>query len=322
MKPPPPRRQFLYASGASALLPWLGACGDSASPLVVAAHVWPGYELMFLARRESWIPPKVKFLETASATQSMQALREGKCQGAALTLDEVLRLRAEGMALVIVLVFDESSGADVILAKPEIATIKDIEGRRVGIENSAVGALMLTSALENAGVSPEMVELAPLTIDQHEKAWRDGAVDVLVTYEPATGRLLELDAHVLFDSRQLPGMILDVLAFHPEALKSHPQTIKALIAGHFRALTHMKRNPVDASYRMAGRLGVSGPKVGDAFRGLTMPDASANRHFLGGDSPRLLAATHMLSSIMASRKLLSAPPNLDHLTSPDYLPDE
>ena len=53
--------------------------------------------MMFLARSEGWLPNEaIRLFETASASQSIAALAQGQVQAAALTLDEVLRARAEG----------------------------------------------------------------------------------------------------------------------------------------------------------------------------------------------------------------------------------
>ena len=150
----PDRRNILRTLSAAAMLPLLNACGaQQAKQLVIASHVWPGYELMFLARREGWLPAEsLNLLETASATGSLAALAEGRADGAALTLDEVLRARADGIRLTIILVFDISAGADVVLARPNIHTLADLSGKRIGVEKTALGALVLYKLLAAAGL--------------------------------------------------------------------------------------------------------------------------------------------------------------------------
>ena len=55
---PVSRRQMLSLAG----LPWaaaLAACtGESGRPLRIGAQVFPGYEFLFLARREGWTAPE------------------------------------------------------------------------------------------------------------------------------------------------------------------------------------------------------------------------------------------------------------------------
>ena len=93
------RRHFLAGLAGLALAPLSSACERAEKPLVVASHVWPGYELMFLAQREGWLPQGISLMETNSATVSRSVLAAGKADAAALTLDEVLRARAAGEPL-------------------------------------------------------------------------------------------------------------------------------------------------------------------------------------------------------------------------------
>lgn len=64
------RRAFLAEMAALLLLPGLPGCRSKA-PLTIAAHIWPGYELLFLARREGWLPSGIALLETAAATWNL-----------------------------------------------------------------------------------------------------------------------------------------------------------------------------------------------------------------------------------------------------------
>lgn len=264
----------------------LGGCDRGQTPTRVASHVWPGYELMFMARREGWLDTQqIELIETRSATASMQALEAGEVDAAALTLDETLVLLDRGIDLRVVLVFNLSSGADAVLGKPGVTTLAQLEGKRVGAEDTAVGALMLHKALEAAGLGPEAVQVVSLTIDEHLDAWHRDAVDVLVSYEPVSGSLLRQGANLLFDSSAVPDRILDVLAVRPTVLGTRHgrRAIETLIAAHFRALRHLRHNPADAGYRLAQRLGASGPEALESYRGLVLPDEFANQRLLVAD---------------------------------------
>lgn len=318
-----PRRRYLSQLATLALLPLLSRCAWPSPPLAVACHVWPGYELMFLARKEGWLPQSgITLVETASATASLQALRDSRVDGAALTLDETLRLRAEGMALTIVLVFDVSVGADQVLGQPGITRLADLAGKRIGVERSALGALMLHQALAAARLDIGQVKPVPLAIDRHLSAWRAGQIDAVVTYEPIAGQLVQQGAQRLFDSRKIPNTIFDVLAIKTDALPARATAIRALLAGHFRGLAHLKKNPLDAGYRMARRLGASGDRVPDLFRGLELPDVYANRKLLAAVDGGLLTAAQTVSALLVEEGFIHRTPPLDRLFDAGFLPTE
>lgn len=315
------RRNFIYSLCSLPLAPWLLAGCSTKAPLTIASHVWPGYELMFLARDEGWLDDQpVALVETSSATASMQLVAEGRVMGAALTLDEVLQMRSRGFALTVVLVFNISAGADMLLGRPGIMQLADLEGKRIGAENSALGALLMSKILAQANLTQDQVELVPLTIDQHLDAWQQGKVDALVTFAPTATTLLATGANQLFDSRAIPETILDVLAVAPGVMEDYHGPLRHLLAGHFRALDYYHLNPIDASYLMARRLGLSGSKVQDVFRGLLLPSVNSNRQLLNGSASRVHEVANELSAIMVGNGLIPELPSLNGLTSNLFLP--
>ena len=102
----------------------LSACAKPERKLVVTAGAWPGYEPLFLARQLGWLDSaQIRLGEVPSNASSMYALSTGVADAAALTLDEVLLLRSQGIPLAVVLVFNNSAGADMLVVRPDILSL-------------------------------------------------------------------------------------------------------------------------------------------------------------------------------------------------------
>lgn len=313
------RRQFSLGLGSILLSPWLASC--RCPPLRIGTSLWAGYELMSLAGREGWIPPgAVSFREFSSASEALSALRQGTVDGASLTLDEMLRARAEGIPLTAVLVFDTSAGADVVMAAPSISRLQDLVGKRLAAEQTALGAFMLHMALAEAGLDKTQVTLLNLEVDKHVAAWRAGRFEAVVTFEPVASQLEWAGMHRVFDSRKVPGSIIDVLAVRPSVLRTHRGALRALVAGHFKARAHFKANRIDAAYRMAGHLRLSAEEVLKGFRGVELPDIAENHAFLDGPQPGLAASAQRISQVLVAAGILARPADLLDLASEDVLP--
>ena len=230
--------------------------------------------------------------------------------------------RAAGLPLAVVLVFDVSAGADCVLARPGVRSLAELAGKRVAVERSAVGELVYLRLLEAADLAPGALTMVPMTIDEQRAAWRAGSVDVAVTYQPTATRLESEGAVRLFDSRRLPGAILDVLAVLPAARRDAAAALRALIRAHFQARRHLLTYPQDAAHRMAAPLGLSVSELLQVYRGLELPDEQANHKLLTGSDPDLLATARMLSSVMVGGGLLPRPADLAGLVAPELLPEE
>lgn len=297
----PNRRQFLKATTILSVATWLGGLGgcSASGPITIASHVWPGYEFLFLARDRGWLnPEEAVLLETHNASESLENLLSGKVQGAALTLDETLRVIQQGLPLCVVLLFDVSSGADTLMVKSHIKSLSDLKGARIGVETTAVGALMLKKILAKANLLPTDLEVAHINIDSHLENWQNNHLDALITYEPTATKIEELGAVRLFDSREIPNTIFDVLAVRMDVAEQYSRQIQALIRSHFKAQWAWKTNPIDTAYRLAKRLNAKGEDIQMLFRGLELPDLVYNRHMLGGTAPELTTLSKEICTLI------------------------
>jgi NitT/TauT family transport system substrate-binding protein len=314
------RRLLLGLRLALAILPaLLAACAPQEPPLRIGTHAWVGYESLCLAQELGELPPGVALQHGQRAADTMAALRAGSVDAGTLTLDEMLQLRAAGTPLTAVLIFDSSSGADVLLARPGIGRLQDLAGRRIGYEPSAVGALVLAAALAQAGLSERAVTPVELPLTEQVAAWKAGRVDAMVTYEPTAAQLQAQGAVRLFDSRQMPDTIFDVLAVRRDRIGNRTAALRKTVETHFRMRAYLNRNRDDAVYRMAEHQGVTAEDVRRALAGVTLPELAGNRYALQPGS-RFEVAAQRLHRLMVERGMLVKPDALTGLFTADYLP--
>lgn len=314
--------RFIYTIILAGLCLVAGCTKPPDPPLRVGTNVWPGYEPLYLARSLEYLPKtRVKLVEYSSASEVIRAFRHQSIEAATLTLDEVLLLVQDQLAPRVVLVMDISHGGDVILAKPELTEFAMLKGRRIGVERRAVGAYVLSRALAMHNMSTDMVQIVLLEADEHETAYLQGKVDAVVTFEPVRGKLLQAGAQVLFDSRRIPGEIVDVLVVRQSALETMPEQVRLLLAGWFKATDYMRRRPREAYTRMARRQGIDADAFARSLQGLQIPDYQENLRFLSGPGARLPATAHRLRQVMQAQGSLEREVDLSGLFSVAPLAD-
>jgi len=314
------RRQLLTASLGLPMAGLVG-CARTEPQVRVAGIVWVGYEPLFLARELGYLnESRARLVELPSNTASLMALASGEVEAAMLTLDEFLIAREGSLDVRAILVFDDSAGADVIMGRPEIRDLRQLRGKRIGVEATAAGALMLYKMLETAGLGAKDVIKVPLTGSGQVALYKSKQVDAVVSFEPYATQLAKLGARRLLDSSQFPGLIVDVLVARADALASAPEQFLQITTGYFRALDYLRQAPALAAPLMAPRLGISADEVPLALRGVRMMDLMANRNWLTGATPQLSTTAHKVADIMQRSGLLYATPNLDNLADARFLP--
>lgn len=291
-------------------------------PFRVGTNVWPGYEPLHLAAQMgAYRDSPIKMVEMANASSVMQALRNGTLEAAALTLDEALTLVQDNHDLRVVLVMDFSRGGDALVAHPDIASLTGLKGQRVGVENTAVGAILLDAALHKAGITVADFDLIELTIDEQSEAFLDGEIDAVVTFEPVRSELLRMGANVLFDSSEIPDRIVDVLVVRADVAGHHDATLRTLIEGYFDALAFLREQPGAAALKIARRLQVDASEVPTMYLGLYQPDAAENHELLGAKAGGLNLSVRRLSELMLQQGMLDREPDISRLLSARWLPD-
>ena len=315
------RREWLKYIAVLTVVGGLSACAKPERKLVVTAGAWPGYEPLFLARQLGWLDSaQIRLGEVPSNASSMYALSTGVADAAALTLDEVLLLRSQGIPLAVVLVFNNSAGADMLVVRPDILSLPILKGKRIAVERGTYASLLLDKALDLAGLRRVDIRVVHLAVGDQAAAWRKGDIDAAVTYAPYSVQLEAAGAHRLFDSRQMPDTIVDVLAVREESLGAGRDALCHLLATHFRTLSYLADASDDAARLIGARRRSEKVAVASAYDGLVLPDLEKNRLLLAGPSPVLREKAQVLSEVMRRAGLLAGHDDLRGLIHGECLP--
>jgi len=292
---------------------------ETERPLRIGSNNWIGYQPLYLAQKLGhYEETQVKLIELTSSSEVIHALRNGNLEGAGLTLDEALTVIEDGADLKVILVLDFSMGADALLAKPEISSLAELRDKRVAVEYTAVGAILLDGALQKAGVNVTEVDLVSCMLDEHLACY--SSVDAIVTFEPVKTQLLNKGARLLFDSSQIPGRIIDVLVVPEKTLVTHPRSLQQLISGYFKARKYLEAEPNAAANLVATRQELTAAEVLTAYDGLHLPSLEENHSLLSGKPIPLQRTAASLVQLMLKKNLLKYPVPVDDLIESRFLP--
>jgi NitT/TauT family transport system substrate-binding protein len=293
---------------------------ESEPPLRIGTNVWIGSEPLYLARDLQYFArDTVQLVEYPSASEVLRAFRNQALDGMIISLDELFVLAVDGLQPKIVVVADVSHGADVVVGRSGIRAMKDLKGKRVAVESGALGAFVLSRALALNGMQASDVSIVHLESNEHPAAFEQGQVDGAVTFDPFRGQLLRAGAHTLFDSTQIPGEIVDLLAVRASVLEKNPQALQTLLRGWFKALDYLEREPKDAAARMAVRQQITGEQFLQALQGLHIPSRAENLTMLAGPTPGLVVSGRQLMTLMVDAKLLRSTLEIEGLLAPGPL---
>lgn len=286
---------------------FLSACSQPASqtPLRIGTNSWIGYEPLYLAQHLKLMPEQPLTLQRMNnATEVRAAFERGELDAAGLTLDEAMHLLEKDVPFRVATLLNISDGADKLLARPEIHSIQDLKGKAVAFENTAVGALLLSSALASVGMSLDDIKLVPATADQHYDLYLTGQIDALVTFAPHATRLTRRGAKLLFDSTQMgDARIVDVLIVTPHVAEQRKAELDRLLKSAQTAMDLLVKQNAEAIAFAGTNLKLPPSEWPGLLDGIALGNARFHHDYLKGG--KLETTMLELDAVMTRNGLLT-----------------
>jgi len=239
-------------------------------PLKIAYSDWPGWVAWEVAIQKGWFNEAgvdVKF-EWFEYVPSMEAYSANKVDAVAMTNGDALVTGATGAKSKAIIINDYSNGNDMIVARPGINSLKDLKGKKIGVEIGFVDHLLLLKGLEANGMKESDVELVNVPTHETAKALASGDVAAIAAWQPNSGQALKAvpGSKAVYTSANAPGLIYDVLAVSPASLSARKEDWAKVVKVWYQVVDYFNdpATQADAIKIMASRVNLP-PAEYEAF---------------------------------------------------------
>jgi NitT/TauT family transport system substrate-binding protein len=242
--------------------------------------------------------------------------------GAALVLTDATRLAAE-KPLQIVWGFDTSAGGDGVVATASIKSLADLKGKRVGYLPGSFGHLFVAKMLESAGLTE--ADIIPVKLGGSEEvpsALKTGQIDAGFTSDPFLTQAVDEGAVKLLTSADLPGVIVDVLAFQSQVVEQNPQQIRAITRALAKAMDYWEHNPEEGNSIVANAIGATAedvPAMLPGVRTYTLKDNQVAFDRSTADPLSLYAGSSATADFLLKQGIIKQALNLDTFINPSFV---
>jgi len=328
-------KRILALISAITVLAGLAACSTKDTPaagttgpkVTLAFSAWPGWFPWQVAQEKglfaaNGVDVELKYFDDYLA--SLTALSTGNVTANSQTLnDTLISISAKGAKKqTIVLVNDNSTGNDQIIAKDGISSVADLKGKTIAVEQGTVDHFLLLLALRKAGLTGNDVTIKALPTADAAAAFKAGQVDAVGAFAPFTTTALErAGSKALATSKDFPGAIPDHLVFDAQFVADHPAQVQAIVKTWFDTMTWIGQHKDEAVAIMAKRAGVSTSDYASYDAGTTIFTRAQNLSaFATGTTPANLDyEAGQISDFLVSTGLADAKPSLDGLFNPTFV---
>jgi NitT/TauT family transport system substrate-binding protein len=316
-------KQWLARAALPAVL-GLAAATASAAPLKIGYSDWPGWVAWEVAIQKGWFKEAgvdVQF-EWFDYVASMDAFAAGKLDAVTMTNGDALVTGANGGKSVMIIINDYSNGNDMIVARPPYQSLKDLKGKKIGVELGFVDHLLLLNGLEKAGLKESDVTLVNVPTNETPQVLASGDVDAIGAWQPNSGMALKLvpGSRPVYSSADEPGLIYDVLAVSPSSYAAKKAEWAKVVKVWYRTVDYIldPKTQDDAVKIMAARVGIKPEEYKPLLQGtylLKLDEAKAV--FARGDGFRsIYGSTRIVDAFNLKYEVYKQAQNVDSYIDP------
>jgi NitT/TauT family transport system substrate-binding protein len=291
----------------------------------IAVSVWLGYAPLYLAKEKGFYQKRgldVDVVVINSPVDRRAAFAADRIQGFATTVDTLVMTAAAETPIPVkqVLVLDASHGADGLVAKKDIKTIKDLKGKTVaGQMGGGASYFWLNWVLTQNGMKLSDLKMVDMRAPDAGAAFVAEKVDAAVTWEPWLHRAKATPhGHVLYSSDKTPGIIVDSLGFKPEFLAKRGDDVKKIVAAWNEAIAFMQSNSAEADAIMAKFSNLTPEIFAIEKAGVIFYGAKENREWFAAGG-KLQMTSRRAADVWYDLKLIKSKPNVTGLIDGSFL---
>ena len=232
---------------------------------------------------------EINFFVRNDTAQRRTDYKSGRSDLMITTCDSLAIEELSGIKGTVVMATDISRGADGLLTKAEVRSVRQLKGKRIAYAEGTPSHFLLLEILTRNGITID--EFKPVVVDDPSKAATlllAGRVDAAMTWEPYLSEVsAKENFRLLISSSKLKPLIIGAYLASDEILRKDPESVKEFISGWVKAIDFFKRNKEKAISIISKHLEIPESDLLPMFEVVKIVDLKHNKKLLKG-SPSLM----------------------------------
>jgi NitT/TauT family transport system substrate-binding protein len=281
---------------------------------------WTGFAPLTLAKEagiftKNGLDVTIKKIPQASRHLAIQS---GDVQCAATTVETWIVWNANGVATTQLFQLDKSYGADGLVVRSNVGSIKDLKGKTVAASAPGTSPYFLVAwFLKKNGLSVKDVSIVNMEPGPAAQAFIAGQNDAAATYEPYLSAVrAKPDAGKIIATTLDYPMVMDTFGCTPKFIAENDAAVKALAKSYFDALDMIKSEQSAAFKIMGADVKQTAEEFGNSAKYLRWQDKEANKKFFAGE---FATFSKEAADLLLEIGIIKSVPDLSKLADPKFV---
>ncbi|MHC5747303.1 MAG: ABC transporter substrate-binding protein [Nostoc sp.] len=276
---------------------------QSLKPLRVGITSWAGFDIARYAQPSGIFKQRgleVELVQFDNQQDSSRAVIRGGLDAAFVSFWDVMQVDPSNDKPVVLMTTNISAGADGIVAHPEIKTVEDLRGKKVGAKLATVNHLILLEALKAHHIKPSEVQIRDFSNDVADQKIRTGEIDAAVLWEPMLRETAKsIKGNVIHTTKQVDSLVIDILMSSDSIVKTKKAELKQFILAWFDVMHAVETQPTKVFNTVAEKLEQTSESFASDYAGLKKGDITLNQRMFAADGRLKSAKAEIVQLLQA-----------------------
>jgi NitT/TauT family transport system substrate-binding protein len=216
---------------------------------------------------------------------------------------------------------DYSNGADAIIARPEITSIADLRGKRIGMGIGTFGELLVRQMLKTEDMT--IHDIISVNVDTSQVPdIIPTLIDAGQTFDPFITHGLDKGNKLLFSSADAPGLIADVAIFRQDFVEQHPEAVRSFIKVWFEAQDYWQAHPTESNEIIAKATGFKPSEIStNGVKLLNLAD-NLQAFTVGTSTTSLYGSGQINRDFLIEAGIVNSVPDVKRILDPSFLTEK
>jgi NitT/TauT family transport system substrate-binding protein len=278
----------------------VGNAENNFKTLRIGWNHWPGFDVILYAQEAGIFQKRgleVEIVQFDNLQDIARAVMRGALDAGCVTLWDALQSDPGNDHPAFILVSDISQGSDGIVARPEIQSVADLKGKRIGAKLGTVNHLVLLEALKLHQIQPNALQIVDISNEEAVERLQLGQLDAAVVWEPLLSDTAKsIQGNIIYTTREIESLVIDGFMSSASSLERKEAELQQFLLAWFDVMHAIETQPVEVFTAVGKQVGQSVEEFAKNYAGLQKGDFATNEEmFVRG---RLRSATRQLKAML------------------------
>lgn len=253
-------------------------------------------------------------------TESFPDLAAGQIDAALIASGDVMSINRHAAVKIIGL--SDDGGYMSIVAQPEIKSIRDLEGKNVGILTGTQYELLVLEMLNSVEMNASDINVQNINPEDIPNALSKNEILAGFTWEPFTSQAIKNGAHIIYPVNDTLRLFPDTIAFRQNVIDQRPEDIKAFMKAWFKAVDYRATHTEETRQIAAKYLGIPVDQIepDPSLQIFTYQDNLLMYSQYSATTNSIFSIAQKTADYLISSGTLAIMPNLESIITPNFLP--